>query len=390
MLIDIGGTIREQSASQTLERITSLLPIFGITRVASQEGLANIKLPVSVCFRPNARLLSTSQGKGTTRELADVSAIMESIECFHAERTPPADIYQSVSDLKKSGKPFVDPLLLNLSEHKSLYSESEVIGWLYLHRLSDSQRILVPRAYLDLDTSQKRTEIASRALSISTNGLASGNTLDEAITHALYELIERHSWVEYSKLDALEKKTRCLDIQSLKGLQYIEKLLKLVDESEMKISITAIHGSLKIPAFRSVIQEKNPVGPPNVFAGFGSHYVAEIALSRSITEAVQSLVTVIAGSRDDRFPSEYDQYNPWITKYAIAPTFNDSGSFKWSELPQVPSFSSFKNVLKWTLDSLTREGFVDTCFFNHQKIEYGNIPVVSLVSPGLLFEHESF
>src|SRR3954470_22734659 len=100
MFLDLGGTIRAQSAEETLARLKPLLPRFGITRVMAQEGLGDSAIPVSVSCRPNSRLLSTSQGKGITRALADVSAIMESIEIFHVERLPPPVLTASTAEMR--------------------------------------------------------------------------------------------------------------------------------------------------------------------------------------------------------------------------------------------------------------------------------------------------
>ena len=163
MLIDLGGTVRARSAADTLARLRPLLPRFGITRVMAQEGLGDIKIPVSISCRPNSRFVSTSQGKGITRELADVSALMEAIELFHAERLPPADAIASVAELRRAGRPFVDPALLSKLPHESLYSEHDPIGWLVLQRPLGGDPILVPRFYLDLDRAAPAAEISSIA-----------------------------------------------------------------------------------------------------------------------------------------------------------------------------------------------------------------------------------
>ncbi len=93
--IDLGGTIRVRDAASTLAWIRPLLPQFGITRVANITGLDRIGIPVWTCIRPNGRSLSVSQGKGLTPELAQVSAVMESIECHHSEYVRPPELVAS-------------------------------------------------------------------------------------------------------------------------------------------------------------------------------------------------------------------------------------------------------------------------------------------------------
>src|SRR5215472_9591286 len=79
------GTQRAAAPDETLRRIKPLLPRAGITRLADVTGLDWIGLPVYQAIRPNSRNISVSQGKGLTRAQAKVSALMESLESFHAE-----------------------------------------------------------------------------------------------------------------------------------------------------------------------------------------------------------------------------------------------------------------------------------------------------------------
>ena len=79
------GTRRAVPPAETLRRIRPLLPRAGITRLADITGLDWIGMPVYQAIRPNSRNLSVAQGKGLTRAQAQVSALMESLECFHGE-----------------------------------------------------------------------------------------------------------------------------------------------------------------------------------------------------------------------------------------------------------------------------------------------------------------
>jgi len=57
-------------------------------------------LPVYVAVRPTSRALSTSQGKGFDHDSAKVSALMESIESWHAEHTELALVHDSYRALR--------------------------------------------------------------------------------------------------------------------------------------------------------------------------------------------------------------------------------------------------------------------------------------------------
>jgi YcaO-like protein with predicted kinase domain len=382
MFLDLGGTVRALSPEQTLAKLRPLLATFGITRVVAQEGLGDAKIPVTVACRPNSRLLSTSQGKGVTRELADISAIMEAIEMFHAERMPAPAVIASIADIRRSGRRFLDPMHLPQLPRRSLYSEVEPIGWLELTHMRGGDPVLCPRAIFTMDATTRRTEIAALALSISSNGLASGNTLEEAIVHGLYELIERHCIYHFRYTMPLEERARRLvDLDTFEGIPHIDDLRQRLDAAGLNVWAVSMHSDLGIPVFSAHIGDKSPLKRrEKEWGGSGAHYIPEVALSRAITEAVQSQITVITGSRDDLFPWTYQDLELQETR-----TRSDGmqADVKRSDVPRPPSFTSFADVLEWTLAALERHGIMDTSYFNHQRPEWGDIPVVSVVSPGL-------
>ena len=389
MFLDLGGTVRARSAEQTLAWLEPLLPRFGITRLAALEGLGDIKIPVTICFRPNGRGQSTSQGKGISRVLADVSAIMEAIELFHAERLPPPSVVASIAELERDGRAFVDPALLNKHPHESLYRAQDRIGWLELRRPLGDDTILVPRCYLDLDRAARPSDIASLAFDATSNGLASGNTLEEALVHGLYELIERHCFSEYMDLDLETRRARTLQLASVPESAHVHELIARLTASGLGVAVRAIHGPLAIPAFRVKILPLDREDRTPATSGFGAHFVPEIALARAITEAVQGRITKIAGSRDDFFPHTYH----YITAAWLAdrpqPRPPETTGLDWHDIPRPPPFASFREVLSWTLALLERHGFTDTCYFDLSRPDLGNIPIVAVVSPRLRFDRHA-
>lgn len=352
-----------------------LLPKFGITRVAAHEGLGDAKIPVTVAMRPNARLLSTSQGKGVSRELADISAIMEAIEMHHAERLRPADLVATIADVRASGKRYLDPKRLNtVTRRRSLYAEDEPISWLELTHLRSGELVLAPRIIFALDGSAKQTEIAAKAFSCDSNGLASGNTVEEALVHGLYEMIERHCIHECWYNQVREPLTRrSVDFDSFHGA-HLDDLRHRLDDDDVTITLTSFHTELGIPVFGAQFVAVSPItGKDTPFVGWGAHYVPEVAVSRAITEAIQGRITLIAGSRDDVFPATYQDLE------LTPPPPKADPVLVASALPRPPAFTTFSEVLQWTLTTLERHGISDTCYLQHP----GEIPVVSMVSPGL-------
>jgi ribosomal protein S12 methylthiotransferase accessory factor len=380
MFLDLGGTIRASSPAETLAWLKPMLPTYGITRVMGQHGLGDLKIPVSISCRPNSRFLSTSQGKGITRELADISAIMESVEGFHAERVPPPVVTATVDEMRRSGQRFVEPASLSRlpgAEGRDNYP----VGWIHARHLASGEPMLVPRCYLSTDQCEPRQELATLGLNVSTNGLASGNTHEEALLHGLYELIERHCLYEHRcTFTAEQRLDRRVILDSLHGANpHIETLLGILDESGMTLSVRSMHGDLGIPCFTVFVRPTNPADRTSG-AGHGAHYIPEIALSRAITEAVQSRVTYISGSRDDTFPRDYHDIDD-----QPPPLLDDEIPCRLalSDVPRPPTFASLSEALSWTRARLELRGFTETCVYSYQRAEYGDVPVVKVMSPGL-------
>ncbi|HEY0193027.1 MAG TPA: YcaO-like family protein, partial [Kofleriaceae bacterium] len=362
MLLDLGGTIRARPPSETLARLKPLLPVFGITRVVAQEGLGDCKIPVSISCRPNSRFLSTSQGKGLTRELADISAIMESVETFHAERLPPCDLSASVNELRQSGRKFLEPGTLASMPGPEFRVDDLPIEWLTLVHLANGEPVLVPRTFLSMNQTAPRTEVATWSLFVSTNGLASGNTLEEALLHGLLELIERHCMYDHRYLFSNEERLdRRVIVDSLRVSPHLDELLNRLDQADMSLSVRSIHGPLGIPGFTAFVRSRDPSDrTPGV--GCGTHFVPEIAVSRAITEAVQSRITFISGSRDDAYPWHYHGLDPGTQARTLLDE-NVPCRLSLADVPRPPRFTSFSEALTWTRGRLEQEGFHDTCYF---------------------------
>lgn len=141
----------------------------------------------------------------------------------------------------------------------------------------------------------------------STNGLASGNQFCEAVLHGLCEVIERDAWTLWETLSAPAKKERQIDLSTVKCAT-LKRTMAVLEEAGLAVAAWDITSDIEIPVYHAVILE-NPDSPhwrPIVTsAGHGAHLVPEIALSRAVNEAIQSRLTVISGSRDDKFPSDY-------------------------------------------------------------------------------------
>ena len=90
---------RARDCEETWQWILPAIPAVGISRVAELTWLDEVGVPVWQAVRPGARSVSVSQGKGTSDAAAKVSAVMESIELWHAEHLDEADFVARLAEV---------------------------------------------------------------------------------------------------------------------------------------------------------------------------------------------------------------------------------------------------------------------------------------------------
>lgn len=372
---NLGGTIRSCPLEATLKHLHSHFNYLGITRVANITGLDCIGIPSAICIRPNAKHLSVSQGKGITLELAMASAIMESIETYHAENPPTITCQGSYAELKKS-LPVVSPCLFNPGFFLMPHLENVSLSWVEAIDLSNQNKVLIPHILSNLNSTEQHSEYGY--LQVSTNGLAAGNTQEEAICHALYEVIERDSLSRWSMLSEAERQLTRVSPNTIDS-PINQNLIEKYHTANIQIKIWNITSSIGVPTFHCAIRGTNALQTQNIFRGTGTHLCKEIALARALMEAAQSRVGVISGTRDDIFS---DQYKKFFSGTFISKDDKEEASF--SDY-QTYSFShSFHENISQISALLCKNGFNQVLMVSHTKQEL-NIPVVQIFIPGLSF-----
>lgn len=277
---------------------------FGITRVADATGLDTLGVPVVMAVRPAAKTLTVSQGQGPSLLLARISAVMESVELWHAEYACPA------TDVRRTPACELDlPYdLRDLQQHPgSLLSERTPLDWVFGSNVVSGAKALVPRAYVEVDH-QVADGWHPPMLHSSTNGLASGNSYDEAVTHAMYEVIERDCTATVATVPVTER--RHVDPLSVDD-PACAALLARIAEAGAWIEIVDVPNRWDLPCFVTYIWSEDF---PALAVGSGVHGIPAVALSRAVTESAQRRLTAIVGSRDDLaatpFPSESTAVGP--------------------------------------------------------------------------------
>lgn len=294
-MLNLQGTYRERTPEQTLALLSDkLYENYGITRLANITGLDDLSIPVHIAIRPNSKSLSVAQGKGLTHNLAKVSALMESIEVWYAENIKDDAVIQK--GIYNSESAMLDPKLFS-----STVSNNHTFEWIKVINLIDDQTYLLPKSLYSLDTTQE-----NQIFDVSSNGLASGNTEDEAVIHSLCELVERDATSKwYDKPEA--KQDKCLlKLETVKNSTLLGLINQIIDKG-LKLYVWDITTINDIPAYYCALLEDNGL-PYTLFTGQGAHFDSDVALCRAITEACQARLTFISGSRDDIFPGFYEEY----------------------------------------------------------------------------------
>jgi len=291
--VRLPGTHRAVSPEITWSRIEAELESFGITRVADVTRLDNIGIPVVLAVRPDSETLAVSQGKGATTLLARLSAVMESIELWHAERPPGERFAAAARDL---ALPYgLDELNYRWSGPGLERIDQE---WVHAEPIGGGSPVPVPFDAVRLSYSGDHFW-RPRLIETSSTGLASGNTFEESCLHAVYEAVERDALARSGPVGGGSR--RRIAPKTVPG-EYLQSLFALLDVAGVDHEVEWIPNRLRIPTFAAYVW--SPLFPV-VCAGAGTHMDWEVALSRAVTEAVQSRLTEITATRDD-IPSDTD------------------------------------------------------------------------------------
>lgn len=371
------GTHRWLTPEETLKRIQPLLKPMGISRVANVTGLDRVGIPVYNAFRPQSRSISVSQGKGSEPLAAKVSAIMESVETYHAERLDHPTQFDSIEQLQKQHTLALTDQMARVGQET--LPLDECIHWIEASNLLDGTSCLLP---LEAVSTDYRIPVinGSGFFAANTNGLASGNSLNEAICHAIYEVIERDAEALWSQQADHVQATTGVDPDSIDDSN-CRWLMAQFEAANIDIRIWDISSDTQLPCFTCLAMgDQNDWADPEF--GTGCHASKEVALARALTEAAQARATFIAGSRDDVGLSEYQSRQRRIRRMQGLHQLQTHQALR--QFKQLVSFDSddIDTDLQRCLKQLEYIGIKQVLCVDLSKAKF-KIPVVKVVIPGL-------
>jgi YcaO-like protein with predicted kinase domain len=372
----LNGTIRGRRPHETISWIEPHLSKLGITRLADITGLDTVGIPTFISIRPNAKHLSVSQGKGVTKELAQVSALMEALEVYHVENPPSPAFFGSYAELSNSYK-VIESKLFNCGFFAGKINSDKKIAWAQASNLMTNELCYIPHALVSLNSSVLRQDHGM--IAVTSNGLASGNSFAEAVCHGLFEVVERDCLTRWGRLNVQARQETQINLASVKS-PVLTWLINCFQGAGIFVKVWDVSSQIGIPAFNCMIQDQNELRGLGKFTGSGAHLAKEVALARALTEAAQSRLTLISGSRDDVFPEHYQMRASEL--HALDSEMSKNGEKDFSACREPAFQNGFAENITDILERLRAANFKDVFVVDHTNPEF-NVPVVQVFVAGL-------
>lgn len=437
-------TSRIKPPKETLDKVIPLCKKIGVTRIADITCMDKLYIPNYAAVLPGTKdSIWVYHGKGPTKVHAKASVLMETIERFSAlapNTTKQKFISGSYTDLAKKHNVLHPGEVVEALSFE--YKNNMVMDFLPGIDLFTNKQILVPSALALYQYIPKAPAVNPFAYT-HTVGLASGNVIEEAICHALCEVIERDA-VSLATLYASAIPYKILEniLNSLKEIGYpiavspnsmaekyvddssifpdvnvlpsedeeeelfgkknfatIKNLVKRFAKVGLPLLVKEItHEDIGIPTFIASSTERISSDYGFFVYGYGTHPDARIALIRAITEISQNRAGNVQGARDDlvkikfKEDSKIDkrmwQFIPSSSSSLPSSYLYNGNSTNKNTTKKFSEIKTYVNEdilddIKLILSRLKQSGLKKAIVVDLTNTDIGGIPVVRVIVPGL-------
>ncbi len=364
-----GTGLRARKPAETLEQITPIALSIIDASIPNPIAIDGVGAFVVVPWRINATVssgrnrykltgLNGSSGKGLYMTSAMSSGLMEAIERYSAEigltdnwpsgyEEDLRMIYGKASDLREKGLNLLDINKVNL-----LYPyKDQPLYWVSGKIVTErgNEAIYVPAQMVFLLPNFDEPEI----MGDSTNGLASGNVMNEARLHALLELFERDS--DYSMFYAPERVFR-IETQE----KILASALKNLQDFGVDVQFLDLTSEFGVPTYRAFVKLGD-----TVLSGSGAHLDGRIALWRALYELIPKIL-----------------HNPDIKK--LRQQQQPGGKMPVLKFEELPNYSVSINADLHKLERLLDANGYSPIYIDLTRADW-KIPVVRAIVPGFAF-----
>jgi ribosomal protein S12 methylthiotransferase accessory factor len=303
---------------------------------------------------------------------------MEAIELHHAEHITRPLVHACYADLQRSHQ-VVDVRLLPRCRRSGFRPRRNLL-WVEGFDLIGEEPVWVPYELVHTDY-RFPMPLGTGCFQSSSNGLASGNHVLEAISHGICEVVERDATTLWFQLVEESIVTTRIDLDSVDDV-LCRAILQRYADAGVGVAVWETTTDLAIPAFlcRIAELESGPLRSVSSGDGMGCHPDRRVALLRALTEAAQSRLTWISGARDDPRPEDYDG-SPEALRRTLESMVVRGPMRRFCEGPSFVG-QTFEADIAWQLDRLQTAGITRVICVDLTKPECG-IPVVRVIIPGL-------
>lgn len=276
----------------------------------------------------------------------------------------------------------IDTLDCLIAMHKPDLGPDEETEWVAGIDILTGETIYVPFEAVLLD----RTRDARYWMS--SDGLASGNNIEEAVFHGVLERIERDAHVLWQVGAETKRYAGCVDPRGFHD-EALTGLIDKIEKSGLALRLFDITSDIAIPCFTAILgpgdsapggqRDRNGGGDirlVEVTGGTGAHPFPVRAAIRAVTEAAQSRLTYISGARDDISPATFSRSLPPLMRRAFdaVPVSPASGPVR----QRTPEHRNLSHLLQHVLDALRNKGIssVIAVRLSDDTLPFGVVKVV--------------
>ncbi len=282
------GTHRSRSPEETYATVEPLMTEIGVAEIVDVTPLDRLGIPVFAAIRPGAARGGTRvhAGKGKEPIHARVSAMMEALERYCAEYRGDRMEYATYEEIGPGRAVHPEDLIIPRE-----LTQGEMVHWTPAWDIQNDEEVYLPsNAVFHPYDSLGMTVPLFRS---DTNGLASGNVVEEAILHALFEVIERDAL-------SIAEANRDLGCRlTLEGDCAARQVLDRFEENGIDVHLWLLTGKTGVPTVAAAADDTITKDPAMLVIGSGTHLCPEIAALRALTEVAQSRGSYLQGGRTD-------------------------------------------------------------------------------------------
>lgn len=372
-----GGTHRAIHPKKTIENVGGKLKRAGVTRITEITHLDRLGIPVYSAIRPGAAegAVSIYAGKGATKNQAKASAMMEAFERYSAEQQKIDNENKLQTGVFSQMDRCINPEDLILPA-LTFPVQKTTLDWVMAEDAADEKQYMVPAnaVYHPFHPLEGVSLFKS-----STNGLASGNVLEEAIFHGITEVVERDAWSIFEAKKDPKPEINCEEVEN----PLIQGILHKFKKAGVQVKLVDLTADIKITTVAAVSDDPVLKDPALLTLGVGTHLDPEVAVIRAITEVAQSRATQIHGTREDTTRAIFMRKAGYERMKKINKHWFGT-SAKIIPLSQLKdkSGSSFKEDIETCINLINKNHVKKVLYVDLTRKEI-DVPVVRVIIPGM-------